>query len=276
MKNWKYIQAVHIGTAHSQLELLCQDKAMSAEVETPEGNTFVAIISDGAGSASHSHIGSNIATQLTMRYIINFLESGDSIVDLAKSVSKSTVQDWLWQMQQQIIEVANEEGISKREYACTLTVAVVQSNASLFFQVGDGSIVFGKESSYELAFWPMQHEYANVTDFVTGNNVLDALRIKLVEGSVDRVAIMSDGLQRLALVFASKTAYPPFFQAMFQPLQNHPEVGFSQFLSHALCQFLASPIVCEKTDDDKSLILGLLDKATELSDNETISLEVTP
>jgi len=262
MKKWKYIQAVQIGTSHSQLGLFCQDKVISTEVETKGENTFVAIVSDGAGSASHSHIGSNMATQLTMRYIMSFLESGDSIASLAES--KTTIQNWLWQIQQQIAEVANEEGISKREYACTLTVAIVQETSGLFFQVGDGSIIFGKDNSYELAFWPMQYEYANVTDFITGSNVNDSLRIRLVENSIDRVALMSDGLQRLALVFSSKIVHSPFFNAMFQPLQQYPKVGFSQSLSYALCQFLGSSVVCERTDDDKSLVLALLDNSTEI------------
>lgn len=270
MTRWTHIQAVQIGTAHSQLGLFCQDKAVSEEVKTEEDSVFVAVVSDGAGSASHSHIGSNIATQLTLKYIKEFLECNSSIESLAES--EVTIQGWVRQIQEQIIEVANDAGVSRHKYACTLTVAIVHASLGLFFQVGDGGIIFGKDDSYDLAFWPMQYEYANVTDFVTGTNATQALRIKAVQCPIDRVAVMSDGLHQLALVFESQKVHIPFFKAMFQPLQRHLEIDpskslSSEKLSEALCQFLASPIVCEKTDDDKSLVLALLDYSIPLHEN---------
>jgi hypothetical protein len=67
--------------------------------------------------------------------------------------------------------------------------------------------------------------------------------------------MFSDGLQRLALVYESQTAYTPFFEPMFSVLRK-ADLAACDTLSDQLARFLSSPKVNERTDDDKTLVLA--------------------
>jgi hypothetical protein len=57
----------------------------------------------------------------------------------------------------------------------------------------------------------------------------------------------------LALSYASKSAHQPFFARMFAALRK---VGDREDLVVPLRQFLDSPAVNDRTDDDKTLVLA--------------------
>ena len=65
--------------------------------------------------------------------------------------------------------------------------------------------------------------------------------------------MLTDGLQPLALNYAAKAAHAPFFVPMFRPLRVAPS---GATVLAALRNFLDSPRVNERTDDDKTLILA--------------------
>ena len=94
-----------------------------------------------------------------------------------------------------------------------------------------------------------------MTWFATDDAVGDRLEYDLVVGSVDEVAMFTDGLQRLALNYAARTAHAPFFRPMFAAVRGAPE-GVADDLSGALANFLRSRPVSQRTDDDKTLILA--------------------
>ena len=109
-------------------------------------------------------------------------------------------------------------------------------------------------------FWPESGEYANMTHFVTDEDALAHLRTKIWISSVserlpEEIAMFSDGLQRLALVYQSQTVHNPFFEPMFAQLRN-ADVRTCDVLSDQLARFLDSPIINERTDDDKTLVLA--------------------
>jgi hypothetical protein len=70
------------------------------------------------------------------------------------------------------------------------------------------------------------------------------------------VAVFSDGIQRLALVYQAKEVHKPFFEPMFARLRKAAGNEEFDLLSGQLALFLGSPAVNERTDDDKSLILA--------------------
>ena len=65
---------------------------------------------------------------------------------------------------------------------------------------------------------------------------------------------MTDGLQRLALDFSAKQPHAEFFHPLFQAIKISAK---SDDLSTALKAFLNSPIINERTDDDKTLVLAV-------------------
>jgi hypothetical protein len=72
---------------------------------------------------------------------------------------------------------------------------------------------------------------------------------------IDEIGLFTDGLQRLLLHEATKTAHGPFFRAVFPPVRGESP-GCSDRLSIALADLLASSRVNQRTDDDKTLILA--------------------
>jgi hypothetical protein len=68
---------------------------------------------------------------------------------------------------------------------------------------------------------------------------------------------MSDGLTRLALKRPNNEPHPPFFKPLFAFVESSASSNDGAQATDALTEFLTSPRVCERTDDDKSLVLAL-------------------
>jgi hypothetical protein len=71
------------------------------------------------------------------------------------------------------------------------------------------------------------------------------------------LAVMSDGLTRLALKRPTNEPHLPFFKPLFAFVEASAPSNDGAQASEALTAFLASPRVCERTDDDKALVLAL-------------------
>ena len=254
MKHWRYVQAFCKGTSHFTNNLPCQDRALSKVITDCNGQEiFLASVADGAGSSSHSQYGAEKATTLILQKLEEFFQDGSILTE----ISQDTVESWVSQISLQILELADSQGINIREYACTLLAIAVTPTEGVFFQIGDGVIVIGAEGNYYPVFWPMNGEYANSTYFITEDHSVKQAQFKIVNNqTIENVALMSDGLQGLALHFATKTAHSPFFQPMFSRLAEESNSGLSEILSTSLEEFLNSEQVCSRTDDDKSLILA--------------------
>jgi len=112
-----------------------------------------------------------------------------------------------------------------------------------------------EEHAYGHVFWPDRGEYANTTHFVTQDDASEHLQFESVRREIIEAAILSDGLQNIALNYQQQIAHEPFFKGLFVPLKDVRE-GWSEDLSKSLATFLASSRVNEKTDDDKTLVLA--------------------
>ena len=149
---------------------------------------------------------------------------------------------------------AGAEGRDLREFSCTLLVALVDGASAAFFQIGDGAIVYrGADGGYVPALWPQSGEYANCTFFVTDDTAADRVQAAWAE-SVHEVALLTDGLQALALRFDRREAHAPFFEPMFARLRRD-QGATAERLDRELRAFLDSPAVNQRTDDDKTLVL---------------------
>jgi hypothetical protein len=98
----------------------------------------------------------------------------------------------------------------------------------------------------------MVGEYVNMTNFVTDKHAIDVLVVKRLSTRAEKVAVFSDGIQWMALNMASKTAHDPFFTPFFTVLAR-ATTEQEEHLQAELEQFLQSPAVNERTDDDKTL-----------------------
>lgn len=246
---WRYVQSINTGLSHQVSKLPCQDAAICRTVSQ---EIFLGVVSDGAGSACRGQVGSQLLTELILKNLEEHFSYGKEIAD----ISKNSIEEWVQQALREIDTLAIEEGLSRRDYACTLLGAAVTPRGGLFFQIGDGAIVISSNKSYSYIFWPMQGEYANSTYFVTDLNYLEQLEFEIRNETIEDLALFTDGLQRLVLNFQERKVHEPFFAPMFLRLSQEPNHGLSEILSQSLARFLDSEDVCKRTEDDKTLILA--------------------
>ncbi|MCK5684068.1 protein phosphatase 2C domain-containing protein [bacterium] len=246
---WKVINASVVGTSHNSSATPCQDYSLVDTIIDDNNKEYlICLVADGAGSAANSAEGSELACVTTMTKIEQTLKA-------SVPLSNNAVVDWIKTVQSTIHDVAALNNLTERDYACTLLGAVIGSDISIFFQVGDGAIIVSNNNVQGVVFWPDQGAYANMTYFVTGVDALQHLNVSIIDNRIDEISLLSDGLQRLALHFNKKIPHAPFFDPMLAVLRQQ-QAGKKKHLNSQLASFLDSPQVNERTDDDKTLVLA--------------------
>jgi hypothetical protein len=248
---WAWIGACATGSSHVRTGTACQDRAGCLEIASPE-RPLLAIVSDGAGSAEFSDIGSRIVVNGFARCTISHFRSGAN----TESITEELVREWLDDIRNRIFWAADQRSVKPRELAATLVAAIVSPERAVIAHVGDGACALRKEAGahWEVPSWPTHGEYASTTFFVT-DDPEPTLHFVASQGLFSEVAIFSDGLERLALDFSRNVAFAPFFDSKFVHLSNLT-AGRSRDLSTGLRRYLDSAPIVERTDDDKSLILA--------------------
>jgi hypothetical protein len=251
---WRYVAASVIGTSHEKTGGTCQDANGCQIYASPGGETvLVAAVTDGAGSAACGGEGAARTCHALLDLIKEHLDSGATV----EQVTSDTARSWITTIQNLLEEEAKAVSRERRDFACTILCVIVSESCAACLQVGDGVIVLAdsEEHAYGHVFWPDRGEYANTTHFVTEDDAIEHLQFESVNRRVVEAALLTDGLQAIALNYQQRTAHEPFFKGLFAPLRSTEE-GCSRELSESLAAFLASPRVNEKTDDDKTLVLA--------------------
>jgi hypothetical protein len=246
---WKYLNESVQGTSHQQLRIVCQDASFVTPYVVDGTEVLILVCSDGAGSAKEAQAGSCLACAAAAKCVIDFFESGHPTSDLSEDIGRAWVRD----VHASLRKHAHDRSIAVREFACTLLLAVVAPDRAAFAQIGDGAIVIQGDAQFDTVFWPQSGEYQNTTYFVTDEAYENSCACKTIDRRIDEIALFTDGLQMLALNYANRTVHEPFFKSMLAALRSVPD---RQDLIVPMRQFLDSPNVNGRTDDDKTLILA--------------------
>ena len=251
---WRYIAASVIGTSHEKSGGACQDANGCFIHVCPDGETILVVaVADGAGSALCGGEGAAKSCAALLDLIAHHLNVGNN----AEGITLDTVKSWITSIQATLDAEALATSRERKDFACTLLGLVVGESCAACFQIGDGVMVIAdsEEQSYGHVFWPDRGEYANTTHFVSQDEALEHLQFTAIQRCIVEAALLTDGLQTVALNYQQQSAHEPFFKGLFAPLRSVPE-GHSVELSSSLAAFLSSPRVNEKTDDDKTLVLA--------------------
>jgi len=245
---WRYAAGQATGSAHEKLAKPCQDRFACVTVDAH--STLIAVVADGAGTAEHAHIGAEIAVSTV-----------SSIAQLAARAGRRDFTEVLREgatlARQRLIEAAADRQLQPRDLACTLLAVIVAPMGGAALQIGDGVIVVADQPlSWRWVIWPQKGEYANTTFFLSDEQSLARAEVQVLSDDVLDVALMSDGLEQLAVHFASRKAHDPFFRSVLAPLHAEPGDGESARLSQGLATLLSSPPVRQRTDDDASLVIA--------------------
>jgi hypothetical protein len=251
---WRIALASATGTSHEATGAPCQDSVAYVFLDTDAGAILIAAVSDGAGSAAHSEIGSRLAVAAFIDQAERYLSEGHALAALSASIAC----DWVQSIVTKLGAAAEENGHESRDYSCTLLGAIVGQEQAAFVQIGDGAIVVshGEDDGWSYVFWPQHGEYANTTNFIQSPDIAAVLAFDVAPRRIDEFAVFSDGIENLVLHKASRTVHEAFFRDMIQPVRRSESEGFDTKLSQGLQRYLESEPVCERTDDDKTLVLA--------------------
>ena len=210
------------------------------------------VLSDGAGSAARAEFGSSLTcSTITEAAEVHFAAGGT-----IEEISLKTAQLWLSMVRQAITNRAQDDGAAFKDYACTLLMAVIADDSAAMLQIGDGAIVVHDGDDWTWVHWPQRGEFANTTFFVTDDSAETQMAFDNCRGRIEELAAFSDGIEPLVMQYATQTVFGPFFDRMFPAVRALPDCGLDQKLSDGLARYLDSPIICERTDDDKTLVLA--------------------
>ncbi len=247
--SWNVVGASVQGTSHQQNDdIPCQD---AHGYRVLLNGAIVIAVADGAGSAGRSDEGA----QRAVKQALNSLER-DLAYDVPRFESgwQRLMSAAFRQAHESIVKFARWENASARDFAATLTCAVISKEGLAVGQIGDClAVAQGEDEQLFVATQLQRGEYANETFFLTLDDALDHLQVQ-VYPPVRALAVMSDGLVRLAVNVGENKPHLPFFRPLLDfatTMENEKKAR------KELAAFLASERVCARTDDDKTLVLAV-------------------
>ncbi len=246
---WRFVCQSVQGARHRLDGSECQDHCLVRFIGDAAHGALVACVADGAGTATHGSSGSRLACEAIVQLAEQRFDAHRSLA----TIESSEVVRWCDRTRQAIADVAENCQQPLRDNASTLCGAVISSRQSVFFQIGDGAVVARRSGAFGIVFWPQSGEYLNTTSFLTSDDFLKRLQVCVVEGELSDVALMTDGVERLALQFDAQTPHAPFFHPLFTAVRAIQDVAA---LTEDLKRFLESDSVTMKNDDDKTLLLA--------------------
>ncbi len=257
---WRSVVRSAIGVSHQQQQLPCQDYGGDRVL----GDILVGAVADGAGSARHSDIGAQLAVETAVQFLAwteEWLQKrGRSWLNLPTTIPTQTVIDRLFirtvaKVRSTLQTTASANGYTTDDLACTLLAFVATPAWVAAMQIGDGfMVVRSPNQDYHLLFQPDKGEFANQTTFVTSTNALEDLQIRVLAGKYEFICAATDALEKVAIRLHDWTPFPPFFQPLAEYLDETPDPNQDDAY---LVSFLESDRLNARTDDDKTLLLGL-------------------
>ncbi|WP_113064518.1 PP2C family serine/threonine-protein phosphatase [Oleiagrimonas sp. MCCC 1A03011] len=244
-QTWRWAAASRTGTSHLRTGTRKQDAYRI--VQFPQG-ALCAVVSDGAGSASHGGQGASLACRHLVACMKAWLLEHEQLPDLGE------VRCWIDDLRDRLTAIAKRRELRLRDFASTLVMLTIHGDQGLALQIGDSALVARKEGVWEAVCWPENGEFASTTYFITDQPEvrLHAFPFDLEH---DAFSLFSDGLDSVALEQASQKPFSRFFDPMIKPVDEAEGQGKLANLSQVLGNYLDSENLCERTDDDKTLIL---------------------
>ncbi|MFB2922241.1 PP2C family serine/threonine-protein phosphatase [Aerosakkonema funiforme] len=247
---WRVVAASVAGTSHEKTGKPCQDA--HAWKILPEG-VLVAAVADGAGSAAMAEVGADVAVGAAVEAIENSLSS--QLFPQNDTEWKLLITNALISARTAVEIEATIQKVMVRDLASTLIVVVATPELVAAVQVGDGAAVVADEGEIIALTLPSTGEYINETTFLISPDAVEKAQVTVWHGKAAQLGILTDGLQMLALKMPEGTPHKPFFSPLFRFVA---EVTDETAAKQELVEFLHSPRVTQRADDDLTILLATL------------------
>lgn len=250
--DWKGIYGLARGRSHVKNETPCQDSAVVILKPRP-----VIFVSDGAGSASNSHFGSQqVVKHLQAAMELEKIESiQKELLDRKDSIDSENLMHYAQGFISEAIlalqELSEQELYPIDSLKCTLLLAVMGQERLFWLKVGDGCIVVENNGSLQLLGPLGKGEFANATHFISKNLMSKDVHYGFIPSkNITGIAVFSDGTaEKLVSTDGLKIAgaVSTFFDEVRENKLTND--GLTDFLEDA--QVWAPPW----GNDDRSLVL---------------------
>lgn len=237
----KVIAASVTGPMHNYRSMPCQDCFRHKF----GGKNFVAVVSDGAGSAKYGKIGARIICDT----MIDLL-SECSFQNIKKRIAEAIEIARCRLMRHRLNKSKSAEGLV--DFSATLVGAVYCRRKGLFFHIGDGAGIALKQDNYEdfTVSRPENGTFSCETFFYTMDDWKDSLRFTPFEDA-DTLFLMSDGLTN----FAFSPDYSQIEKGFIVPINEYLSQESSKAKAvRALNNTLNTPMAKKLNSDDKTLL----------------------
>ncbi len=248
---WRCVGLSEVGTSHVKTGKPCQDHHVWENV----GQAVVLAVSDGAGSATRSDVGAQLASQLAAKTAKQMLEQhANGLEQLPDSELISLLDSAVAEARAGIVAEAQSLQVPVRDLATTLLLCVSAPSFIASAHIGDGVIVYMGEGLHDVeTMSPPEHgRYVNQTFFLTDADFKQRFRTRVIRQPPSCIALFTDGLEPVAWQVQSKKPFEGFLRPIFNYLIENDELQ----LLEELAERLTSEQICDKTDDDKTLLLA--------------------
>jgi|GEM_PF-3364184 len=250
-ETWFAAASTVTGAGHLAKNAPCQDR--HGWKELPDG-TFIAAVSDGAGSRPRSGEGAELVVNATLREL-----------ERLASDPPATAAAWNTAMRELFVDVwealsnfAEAEFADITEFNATLSCIIVTSEICVLGQIGDGAIVLDLEpDGLTLPIPPENGEYANSTYFINRlTSHKDHVHVRTVHAPIRGIGLITDGLGDYTLKGTSRKPEPraSFWQVFFDRMTQ--AVG-TEDQSPNIRGLLRSSKIQDVFTDDLTLILAV-------------------
>ena len=185
----RVVAASVAGPLHCHEKLPCQDYFKFRR----EGKNFVAVVSDGAGSARYGKVGARVICETIIDQLKN--TRPHQIIDrTCKAVESARRKLSLHRLN----KGKKQENLN--DFAATMVGVVYNEGQGCFFHIGDGAaLAFNSDGDLQnfVASRPENGNFSCETFFYTQENWKENLRFTRFE-NFDTIFLMSDGLTNFA------------------------------------------------------------------------------
>ncbi len=236
---------------HLQHEMPCQDACAYAATAA---DVIVIAVADGLGSAARGDAGASLAVASAFRSCMTALGSGsDGGRGLAEVVRSAATH-----AREELEKHAQDQSYNLRDLGCTLIVAIAMARQFAVAHIGDGAVVGEIDGVLSLISGPGESEYTNEVVPLTSKDWHSSLRIAAGESSIRGIAVFTDGCQRAAFCKEGDNLVP--FAGFFSPVFNYARaVSDAAAGATEVAELLASAKLSEHSDDDKTLVVGVIE-----------------
>lgn len=269
---WLIIGASARGLSHVKENIPCQDSFYYEKIDNDSG---IIALSDGAGSASHSHLGSEITAKMLVSRAKEMFMLFDS-----DFFSFHAMNDELWrntslkimlEVQEELMAYARSAALRTEDLNCTSQLLIYTKNLILFAHVGDGRAGYRDlQNEWHALMNPYSGEEAGSTAFITNNiKKYDLLRSTVVRTPYNAFTMTSDGCERVTWEIARQIGnyivkinkpFAKFFDTNIQYFQTQSHTCSVMQLNSTWAKYLeAGTKEFADESDDKTIIIGFID-----------------